>query len=66
MHEEEMNGKRVFVADCSELGISDFGDTLDESLDNLRNAIQLLIVEAPEKRALLEKPEQLLVTRLFL
>ncbi|MEK6872020.1 MAG: type II toxin-antitoxin system HicB family antitoxin [Nanoarchaeota archaeon] len=65
---EEMleNGKKAFVVDCIELGISDFGDTIDEALDNLREAIKLLLEEAPEKRELLEKPKQILSTRLDL
>lgn len=66
LHEEEMDGKRVFVADCAELGVSDFGDNVDEALDNLRKGIRLLLEEAPEKTKLLKKEEPVLVTRLFL
>ena len=39
MHEEEMDGKKVFVVDCAELGVSDFGDTIEEALDNLKKGI---------------------------
>jgi predicted RNase H-like HicB family nuclease len=42
LHEEILEGKRVFVAECAELGVSDFGDTIDEALDNLRKGINLL------------------------
>lgn len=66
MHEEVMGGKKVFVAECVELGISDFGESVDEALNNLKKAINLLLQEAPEKRELLEKPEPVLVTRLLL
>ena len=66
MHEEEMDGKVVFVADCVELGISDFGDSVDEALENLKKAINLVLEEAPEKRECLEKPRQIFITRLFL
>jgi predicted RNase H-like HicB family nuclease len=66
VHEEEMEGKKVFVAECVELGISDFGESLDEALNNLKNGINLLIEEAPEKKILLEKEEPTLVTRIFL
>ena len=67
IHEEELSdGKKVFVADCIELGVSDFGDSLDEALNNLKEAISLLLEEAPEKRELLIKEEPLMVTRLFL
>jgi predicted RNase H-like HicB family nuclease len=66
IHEEDMDDKRVFVAECSELGISDFGESMEEALNNLKLAIGLFLEEAPEKKQLLEKPEPLFVTRLFL
>lgn len=66
MHEELLEDKKVFVADCLELGISDFGENVDEALNNLRDAVNLLIEESPEKKELLRKEEPLLVTRLFL
>ena len=66
MHEEELDGKKVFVAECSEIGISDFGDSVDEALENLKKAVKLFLEEAPEKKNLLMKPEPTLVTRLFL
>lgn len=66
LYEEEMEGKKVFVADCVELGVSDFGDSVDEALSNLRRGIALLLEEAPEKKKLLQKEEPVLVTRLVL
>ena len=66
LHEEEMEGKKVFVAECAELGVSDFGESLDEALGNLKQGINLLLEEAPEKKILLEKEEPTLVTRIFL
>lgn len=66
LHEEEMDGKRVFVAECAELGVSDFGDCVDSALDNLKKGISLLLEEAPEKREMLVKQEPTLVTRIFL
>ncbi len=66
IHEEEMEGKKIFVAECAELGVNDFGESLDEALINLKKGIGLLLQEAPEKRALLEKEEPTLVTRIFL
>jgi predicted RNase H-like HicB family nuclease len=64
--QEEMDGKSVFVVGCEELKISDFGDTIEEAMTNLRSGINLLLEEAPEKRELLIKPKPLMVTRLFL
>lgn len=67
VHEEKMSDeKRVFVVDCAELGVSDFGDTLGEALGNLKEAINLVLEEAPEKKEFLQKEEPLMVTRLFL
>ena len=66
LHEEELDGKSVYVADCIELGISDFGDTIDESLNNLKKGVSLLLEEAPEKKFLLKKKEPVLVTRVAL
>jgi len=67
MHEEELSdGTKVFVVEALELGVSDFGETLDEAFHNLKNAVQLLLEEAPEKKDLLEKEEPLMITRIFL
>ena len=66
LHEEELDGRLVFVADCVELGVSDFGDSVDESLSNLKKGISLLLEESPEKKTLLEKKEPVLVTRVVL
>jgi len=66
LHEEDLDGKNVFVANCVELGVSDFGDTVDESLNNLRKGISLLLEEAPEKKELLVKEEPVLITRVLL
>lgn len=66
LHEEELDGKNVFVADCVELGISDFGNSVDESLGNLKKGVSLLLEEAPEKKALLKTKEPVFVTRVVL
>ena len=40
---EEMNGdKRLFNATCEELGITDFGDTPEEAIKNLKKGLELL------------------------
>lgn len=66
IHEENMDGKNVFVIECAELGISDFGNTVEEAMNNLKLGIKLLLEEAPKKRELLMKPKPLMVSRLFL
>ena len=66
IHEEDLDRKRVFVVECEELGISDFGESIEEATDNLKKGIALLLESAPEKKDLLIKPEPLMVSRLFL
>ncbi len=66
IHEEMLEDKKVFVAECVELGISDFGESVDEALSNLKGAISLVLEEAPEKAKMLENEEPVLITRLFL
>jgi len=66
IHEEEQDGKRVFVVDCVKLGISDFGDSVEEAFENLKKGIHLLLEECPEKKELLKKQEPVMISRLFL
>ena len=66
VHSENMNGENVFVVECVELGISDFGSSPEEALNNLKKGINLLLEEAPEKKELLRKEEPLMVTKIFL
>ncbi len=66
VHEEKMNGKNVFVVEAMELGISDFGETLDEALNNLKSAVQLLLESDSKKKELLLKEEPQMITRIFL
>ena len=65
LHEEEMDGKKVFVVECIDLGISDFGETVDEALENLRKAVYFYLEESPEKREVLIKQEPAMVTEYF-
>ncbi len=46
---ENMNGKIVYIARCEELGVSDFGDTIEEAIKNLRISLGLLIQHDPSK-----------------
>ena len=66
LHEEELEGNKVFVADCVELGISDFGDSIDEAIFNLKSGVNLLLEVAPEKKILLQRTNPVLVTRVSL
>lgn len=63
---EKIGKKITYISRCEELGISDFGDTIEESLNNLKNALHLLIKNAPEKKQFLKGNIPLLTTRIFL
>ncbi len=66
IHKEELDGKSVYVAECEELSISDFGDTPEEAIEHLKEALRLLISVEPEKAEPLKKDRPLMVTRVYL
>ena len=67
IHKEEIEeGKSVYVAECEELSVSDFGDTPEEAILHLKEALKLLISVDPEKAEPLKKDQSLLVTRVYL
>jgi len=67
IHKEEVEeGKSVYVAECEELSVSDFGDTPEEAILHLKEALKLLISVDPEKAEPLKKDQSLLVTRVYL
>lgn len=46
--EKFSNGDDVFVANCVTLGIASQGETMDEAMKNIREAIELYLEEQPE------------------
>ncbi|MAH06890.1 hypothetical protein CMI38_01410 [Candidatus Pacearchaeota archaeon] len=55
--EEEQDGNTTFNATCEELGITDFGDTPEEAVNNLKEGLDLLFrVEPSKKEILIRKP----------
>lgn len=66
IHTEELEGKRVYIAECEELDINDFGYTPEEAVENLKKALELLISVEPEKASLLTKEKPLFTTRIQL
>jgi len=67
VREEDEDGKKIFIVNNEELGIADFGDTLDEAIENFRKSMQLYLEAYPEKRMLLIKKEKpLFVSRIFI
>ena len=66
IHVEELEGKPVYVAECEELGASDFGDSPQEAIENLRKAIKLLVSAEPEKAEALRTTQPIMITRVSL
>lgn len=68
VREEQMDKNKVFIVNNEDLGVADFGDTLDQAINNFRKSLQLYLETYPEKKKLLiEKQDSpLLVSRIFL
>ena len=67
VNEEIINGKKVFVAHCLNLGIASQGYSYEEAIESIKDAINLYLEECPEKFP--KGQEKLLppiATRLFL
>lgn len=66
VREEQMEGKKVFVVNNDELGVSDFGDTLDEAIENFKKSVRLYLEAYPEKKEMIlkEQVEPVLVSRI--
>jgi predicted RNase H-like HicB family nuclease len=67
VNEEIVRKKKVFVAHCLNLGIASQGNSYEEAIKNIEDAINLYLEECPEKRP--KKQRKLLppiATRLFL
>lgn len=67
VNEELVNRKNVFVSHCLNLGIASQGNTYEEAIENIKDAIKLYLEENPQ-----DKPRRLdrllppMATRLFL
>lgn len=66
VREEDMDGKKVVVVNNEELGVADFGDNLDEAINNFKKSTRMYLDTYPEKKKLLEDNAPLLVSRIFL
>ena len=49
VQEKLSNGKTVFVAHCTSLGITSQGNTIEDATKNIKEAIDLYLEEFPEK-----------------
>lgn len=68
VREESMDEGKVFIVNNEETGISDFGDTLDEAINNFKKSINLYFEAYPEKKKIFieERTEPVLVSRILL
>ena len=68
VREEKMKEKRVFIVNNEELGVADFGDTLNEALENFKKSVKIYLDVYPEKKECLvrEEKQPLLLSRIFL
>ena len=49
VNEEYMNKKKIFVAHCLNLGIASQGKSVEEAMENIKDAIKLYLEENPRK-----------------
>ncbi len=67
VREEQEEGKKVFIVNNEESGIADFGDTLNEAVENFKKSLKLYLEAYPEKRKIfIKNGEPVLVSRIFL
>ena len=69
IREEKMDDKTVFIVNNEDTGVADFGDTLEEAVENFKKSLELYLDTYPEKKELLideEAKKPLMVSRVFL
>ena len=66
VNEEHMKKKKIFVAHCLNLGIASQGKTVEEAMENIKDAIKLYLEENPEEMPKTENLLPPMATRLFL
>ncbi|MBI2660257.1 type II toxin-antitoxin system HicB family antitoxin [Candidatus Woesearchaeota archaeon] len=66
VNEEYLNKKKVFVAHCLNLGIASQGNTIEEAMANIKDAIKLYLEENPEEAPDTEDLLPPMATRIFL
>lgn len=67
VNEELVNGKKIFVSHCLNLGIASQGKSYEEAIEGIKDAIRLYLEENPEKQPKMQdKLLPPIATRLFL
>ena len=57
IREEKEGGRTIFIVSNEEMGIADFGDTLDEAIENFRKSANLYLETYPEKKTAIIQEE---------
>ena len=66
---EKMDGKSVFIVNNEDIGVADFGDTLEDAIENFKKSLALYLEVYPEKKDLFIKEETqtpLMVSRILI
>ncbi len=63
VREEETDGEKLIIVNNEELGIADFGDSMEDAISNFKKSARLYLETYPEKKALLKNEAPLLVSR---
>ena len=68
VREEKTDKKKVFIVNNEETGVADFGDTLNEAINNFKKSLTLYLEAYPEKEKFFieEQKEPVLVSRIFI
>ena len=66
VNEEYINKKKIFVAHCLNLGIASQGKTVEEDMENIKDAIKLYLEENPEEAPKTDDLMPPMATGLFL
>lgn len=67
VREEKMDDKKVFIVNNEDTGVADFGDTLEEAIENFRKSLRLYLETYPKKKELFidGAKEPLLISRIL-
>ena len=68
VREEKMGDKKVFIVNNDDTGVADFGEILDEAIENFRKSLRLYLETYPQKKELFidGEKEPLLISRILI
>lgn len=66
INEEYIDKKKIFVSHCLNLGIASQGKTVEEAMENIKDAVKLYLEENPEEMPKMEDLMPPMATRIFL